>query len=78
MLYRSDTVSLNTVNLKFHLIQIFYEVSVNIFSVISCLEYTANVTWFPGTSLGTNLDLTAGYRIGLNIGNYAALKPWNS
>ena len=35
------------------------------------------VTWFPGTRLGANLDLTAGYRIGLNIRNYAALKPWN-
>ena len=30
------------VNLKFHLIRIFYEVSVNIYSIISCLKCTVN------------------------------------
>ena len=40
--YRSGTVNSNTVNSKFHLIQIFYEVSVNSFSIISCLKYTVN------------------------------------
>ena len=34
--YRSGTVKSNTVNSKFHPIRIFYEVSVNIFSIISC------------------------------------------
>ena len=36
------------------------------------------VTWYPGTSLGENLDLTAGYCIGLNIRNYAAFESWRS
>ena len=40
--YRSGTVNSNTVNSKFNLIQIFYEVSVNIFSIISCLKCTVN------------------------------------
>ena len=47
VLYRSgtvnsNTVNSNTVNSKFHLIRIFYEVSVNIFSIISCLICTVN------------------------------------
>ena len=41
----SDTVNSNTVNSKFHLIQIFYEVSVNIFSIIPCLKYTVNLNF---------------------------------
>ena len=36
----SNTVNSNTVNSKFHLIRIFYEVSANIFSIISCLKCT--------------------------------------
>ena len=35
-------VNSNTVNSKFHLIRIFNKVSVNIFSIISCLKYTVN------------------------------------
>ena len=42
MEYRSDTVNSNTVNSKFHLIRILYEVSVNIFSIISGLKCTVN------------------------------------
>ena len=38
--YRSDTVNSNTVKSKFHLI--FYEIFVNIFSIISCLKCTVN------------------------------------
>ena len=34
--YRLGTVNSNTNNSKFHLIRIFCEVSVNIFSIISC------------------------------------------
>ena len=44
--YRSGTVNSNTVNSNFHLIQIFYEVSVNIFSVISCLKCTVNSNFY--------------------------------
>ena len=40
--YRSGTVNSNTVNSKFHLMQMFYEVSVNIFSVISFFKNTVN------------------------------------
>ena len=40
--YRSGTINSNTVNSKFHLIRIFYEVSVNIFYIISCLKCTVN------------------------------------
>ena len=40
--YRSGTVNSNTVNSKFHFIQSFYEASVNIFSIISCLKCTVN------------------------------------
>ena len=38
----SGTVNLNTVNSKFHLIRIFYDVSGNSFSIISCLKLTVN------------------------------------
>ena len=40
--YRSDTVNWNTVKSKFHLFRIFYEVSVNTFSIISCLKCMVN------------------------------------
>ena len=40
--YRLNTVNSNTVNSKFHLNRSFYEVSVNIFSNISCLKCTVN------------------------------------
>ena len=35
-------VNSNMVNSKFHLIQSFYEVTVNSFPIISCLKYTVN------------------------------------
>ena len=43
--YRSGTVNSNTVNSKLHLIRFFYEVSGNIFPIISCLKCTANLNF---------------------------------
>ena len=40
--YRPGTVNSNTVNLKFHFIQIFYDFFVNSFPMISCLKCTVN------------------------------------
>ena len=59
--YRSHTVNSNTVNSKFHLIQSFYEVFVNIFSIISCLKFTVNLNFhlIQSKTLPTNdLELT--------------------
>ena len=44
--YRSGTVNSNTVNSKFHLIRIIYEISVNIFSIISCSKCTVNSNFY--------------------------------
>ena len=54
--YRSDTVYSNTVNSKFRSIQIFYKVSVNSFSIISCLNCTvhSNFHLIRNKSLATN------------------------
>ena len=55
-MYRLGTVNSNTVNSKFHLIRIIYEVSVNIFSIILCLKCTVNSNFhlIQSKSLQTN------------------------
>ena len=40
--YRSGMVNLNKVNLKFHFIQSFCDVSVTCFPIIPCLKCTVN------------------------------------